>query len=198
MKPMWYSYIFIACDVISLAIQAAGGGTAAGALTVYESADNGTHIMVGGLAFQVFTMSIFMCLFLDFLWKIKYMRKGHDDMEFNPKYAHLRERKMFKWFPVVIFIGVILVYIRSIYRVIELAEGWTGYLIVHEVFFMILDALMMALCIVLFVPFHPGVVLGRGTIAIEGSKAYAQERERGIELEKIEPCSASADVGSYA
>jgi hypothetical protein len=181
LKPMWYSYIFISCDIISLVVQAAGGGIAATSLTQYESADNGTHTMVGGLAFQVFSMSIFLWLLFDFLWKIKYLRKGYADMEFNPRYAHLRERKMFTLFPIAIVAGVILVYVRSIYRVIELAEGWTGFLIIHEIYFMILDALMMALTCVIFIPYHPGIVLGRGTIAVEGTRAHKKQLKRDAE-----------------
>lgn len=66
MKPMWYSYIFIVCDVISLVIQAAGGGLAATSLTANESTESGTHVMVAGLAFQVFSMSIYIFLYLHF------------------------------------------------------------------------------------------------------------------------------------
>lgn len=196
LKPLWYTYIFVTCDVISLVIQAAGGGIAAVSLTQYESADTGTHIMVGGLAFQVFSMSIFLYFFLDFIWKIRYMRKGYYDMEFEPKYAHVRERKIFKYFPVIIFLGVIFVYVRSIYRVIELAEGWTGFLIVHEVYFMILDALMMALTCVMFIPFHPGFVLGKGSIPVEGTRAYSKmiKKEAAYDLSSLKEVSNEVEI----
>lgn len=174
LKPMWYSYIFITCDVISLVIQAAGGGLAATALTEYKSSDGGTHVMVAGLAFQVFSMSVFLFLFGHFFWKIHYLRKGHEELErmFNPNYQHLRKNKLFNYFPIVILIGVLFVYTRSIYRVVELAEGWRGFLITHEVYFMILDALMMALTCLLFIPFHPGFMLGRGSIPVQGTLSY--------------------------
>ena len=35
-------------------------------------------------------------------------------------------------------IAVIVVYIRCVYRVAELAEGWGGYLFTHEPYLMIL------------------------------------------------------------
>jgi hypothetical protein len=178
LKPMWYLYIFISCDIISLAVQAAGGGIAATSLTQYQSAKGGTHTMVGGLAFQVFSMSIFLWLLFNFLWRIKYLRKGHADMEFNPRYCRLREHKKFQFFPIIIVVAVMFVYVRSIYRVIELSEGWVGYLIVHEVYFMILDALMIGLTCVIFIPWHPGIILGGRIIAVEGTRAYKRQIKR--------------------
>ncbi|ONH66080.1 Sphingoid long-chain base transporter RSB1 [Cyberlindnera fabianii] len=174
LRPMWYSYIFIACDVISLTVQAAGGGLAATALKEFRSSDGGTHVMVAGLAFQVCSMSVFLFLFVHFFWKIHYLRKGHKELEpmFNPDYKDLRQNKLFSYFPVVILIAVLFVYTRSIYRVIKLAEGWTGFLITHEVYFMILDALMMALTCLLFIPFHPGFMLGKGEIPVQGMPSY--------------------------
>jgi hypothetical protein len=173
-------------------VQAAGGGIAATSLTRYESAKGGTHTMVGGLTIQVFSMSIFLWLLLDFLWKIKYLRKGYPGMEFTPRYSHLRERNMFQFFPIVVVVGLVFVYIRSIYRVIELAKSWRGYLIVHEAYFMVLDALMIGLTCIIFIPYHPGIVLGREIIAVEGAGAHKKQIERGNETEDTQ----RVDLGS--
>ncbi|PYD19985.1 hypothetical protein DND58_31165, partial [Pseudomonas syringae pv. pisi] len=62
LKPRWFSYIYISCDVISLVIQAVGGGMAAVALDSNKDTDSGTHIMVAGIAFQVATMSTFFII----------------------------------------------------------------------------------------------------------------------------------------
>lgn len=53
----YYTYIFITCDLISLVLQAAGGGTAATADGNMSQLDVGDHMMMAGLAFQVFTSS---------------------------------------------------------------------------------------------------------------------------------------------
>lgn len=42
------------------------------------------------------------------------------------------------------------------YRTVELAEGWTGYLIQHEPFFIGLDAIMSTLAMVSLAVGHPG------------------------------------------
>lgn len=189
LKPMHYSYIFIFCDVVSLVIQAAGGGLAATSLINNESPDNGTHVMVAGLAFQVFSMSFYIFLYLHFFHKIGYLQKSKYQQfkpHFNPKYKHLRERKLFYYFPIAVFCAVIFVYVRCIYRVVELAEGWSGFLITHEVYFMILDALMMALSMLFLLIFHPGYILdGRNeSIPVKGMKNYDQDEEKDESIEK--------------
>lgn len=172
-KPMYYSYIFIACDIVSLVIQAAGGGIAATNLTDDLSPDSGTHVMVAGLAFQVFSMSIYIFFFLHYFYKIQYLAyfsKSHQqhplEPTFNSQFVALRSRPLFKYYPIVIFITVMFVYVRCIYRVIELAEGWSGFLITHEVYFMILDALMMGLTCLVLIPFHPGLIFGKSNINV--------------------------------
>ncbi|ONH65364.1 Sphingoid long-chain base transporter RSB1 [Cyberlindnera fabianii] len=164
LKPIWYSYIFIACDIVSLLVQGTGGGIASAAAKRYESGQTGTDIMVGGLAFQVVSMSVFLLMYGHFFWKIKYLRSGFKEMEnqFPEEFASIRAKPSFKWFPLVVFLGTIFVYVRSIYRVVELSEGWKGYLMIHEIYFMILDALMMALTCLIFIPFHPGIMIGKG------------------------------------
>jgi hypothetical protein len=52
-----------------------------------------------------------------------------------------------------------LILVRSIYRLIEFAQGNNGYLISHEVFLYVFDAAMMAIVMVIMNVFHPSVVL---------------------------------------
>lgn len=47
-------------------------------------------------------------------------------------------------------LSVICVVIRSIYRTIELSEGWTGFLITHESYFIGLDGVMMVMAVGVF------------------------------------------------
>jgi hypothetical protein len=59
-KPETYTRFFIPCDVVSLVLQAMGGGMASMAYHEGRSSAVGDHIMVAGLAFQVLTLAIFM------------------------------------------------------------------------------------------------------------------------------------------
>lgn len=197
LKPLWYTYLFITCDVLSLVIQAAGGGMAAVATSSHKDASSGTNTMIAGIAFQVVAMSIFLFFWFTFLYRIYFCnpnsKNGSDlsnspmskkslknylsllfntkaaksykinELEefYNPKYQDLRVRPLTSYYPLAMTIGTVCVYIRCVYRVVELAQGWSGYLITTEVFLMVLDALMIAICGLVFVPFHPLWVFGK-------------------------------------
>ncbi|UJR06915.1 hypothetical protein I4U23_011204 [Adineta vaga] len=53
----------------------------------------------------------------------------------------------------------LMIFIRCIYRTVELLDGWTGYIITHEVFFACLDGLPMIIALTAFNIFHPGLYL---------------------------------------
>lgn len=172
LKPMWYSYIFISCDLCSIILQAIGGGMAATAVQDGDSTTSGTHVMVAGLAVQVASMSLFIVLCVDFFWRVRQALKQADplnpDAIFEEKYAHLRAKRLFKPFLWAIAICTILIYVRCIYRLIELAEGWDGYLILHEPYFLVLEALMVFLAAFVMTVVHPGFVFGRTHIPVKG------------------------------
>lgn len=144
LSPSSYAIIFCTCDVISLVVQAVGGALAAKA-TVELNGDTttGTHIMVAGIAFQLFTMSIFALLVCDFLRRAKRLVK------MRPTRLAL----------IALFVAFLMIYIRSIYRTVELAEGWTGSLITHEGYFIGLDAVLMVIAAVVFLVLDPAVLL---------------------------------------
>lgn len=192
LRPMWYSYFFITCDVLSLMVQAIGGGMASAATTEHKDTKPGTNVMIAGIAFQVVAMSIFLVFWFEFLhrlyfkssnnmestnplklrgvanfFKLLFNTKAADhykrqDLEpyYTAKYHGVRSRKLYNYYPLAITLAVLLIYIRCVYRVVELAQGWSGYLISHEVFLMVLDAFMIAVAGLIFVPFHPYVVFG--------------------------------------
>ncbi|BCS06249.1 hypothetical protein ALUC_10630S [Aspergillus luchuensis] len=56
----------------------------------------------------------------------------------------------------------VLILIRSVYRLIEFAQGNSGYVISHEVFLYVLDASMMFLVMLTMNLFHPSIVLQDG------------------------------------
>jgi len=52
-RPNWYTYIFIACDISSLVMQSAGGALAATADPGESIGDVGTDLMIAGIIWQV-------------------------------------------------------------------------------------------------------------------------------------------------
>jgi len=124
-------------------VQAAGGGIASGESNQNKSTKPGTHIIVAGILIQLFSMTIFSICFGVFLFRSK---KLH-----TPKNERL-----------VIggtILALVCVYIRSFYRTIELFQGWTGYLISHERFFVALDAAMIVIASISLNILDPAVLL---------------------------------------
>lgn len=196
LKPMWYSYFFIASDVISLLIQAGGGGSASFASKANKDTRPGTNTMIAGICAQVFAMTIFLGFWFEFLNRVYFKnasevqldtpfrkrsvanyfrllfntksareyRKNELDRFYNPKFTLIRQRKLFDWFPLAMTVTVVVVYIRCVYRVVELAQGFSGFLVTHEVFLMTLDAFMIAVAGLIFIPFHPVLVFGSNNV----------------------------------
>lgn len=193
LKPMWYSYFFITTDVLSLIVQAIGGGMASLALSNNEDATPGTNTMTAGIVFQVAAMSVFVLFWIEFLNRLYFRHEPNDSVyskrsfgnffkllfntpgaqrykwetleeNYNPRYAHIRKRKLIGYMPLAISVSVIVIYIRCVYRVVELIQGFDGYLIVHEVFLMVLDAAMIAIAGLIAIPFHPVIVFGKDNV----------------------------------
>lgn len=87
--------------------------------------------------------------------------------------------------------STILIFIRSIYRTIELLEGWNGPIISREDLFCILDGLMVFLALLVFVPFNPAKYLPakrrtptsdaeRGAVEKTSSQPLSQQSSRTL------------------
>jgi len=153
-----YLWIFCTCDVVSLVVQAVGGSMAsqAAAETPPRESRLGTDIMVGGIVFQMASITIFVLLFLEFLRRV---RREHKTL--GTKTVALIWASAF---------SCLMIFIRSIYRTIELLQGWNGWLITHEDFFIGLDAVLMLLAVVVFNFVHPGWFLPTAkTVSGEGT-----------------------------
>lgn len=175
LSPLGFTYLFCTCDLISIVIQAAGGGMAATAVTDGTDTSSGTHVMVAGIAFQVVSMTLFIALCIEFGIRIHRMGVLNGTIDVNScgpsEYVDIRSRKnMVRLQLIMGSIAVIFIYIRCIYRVVELAEGWDGYLISHEVYLFTLDGLMILISCIALIIGHPGYVFQRHVISVAGSK----------------------------
>jgi len=160
--PLSYPRIFIPCDVASLLLQATGGGMASVASHSNRSADTGDHIMVAGLAFQVFTLLIFMVLCLDFALKTLRRLRTMGDAALDPRHSQLRQSLTFRVFLVALSLATLCIFIRSVYRVAELGEGWQGALIKNQNLFIGLEGVMVILACLALNAFHPGLCFREG------------------------------------
>ncbi|KAI6905659.1 hypothetical protein D0869_13326 [Hortaea werneckii] len=151
LRPGWYTYIFISCDVFSIVLQAVGGACAAAAESdgLLAAGDN---IMITGLATQVFTLVVFGLLAADYGVAVY----RHRD-ELNPATVELRQSLRFKLFVVALWIAFLGILIRCTYRVAELAGGWVDNPILrNQGLFIGLDSVAVAIAAVILNIFHPG------------------------------------------
>ncbi|TFK64943.1 RTA1-domain-containing protein [Pluteus cervinus] len=150
-----YSRILITCDIVSLVVQGAGGGIASAA-TTEDGANQGAHIMLGGIVFQFVIITLYAALATEFL--IRYIHNN----PFTSRTNNSQRGEM--TFRARIMLGALgfntlCLFIRAIYRIIELSDGWHGRVIHTQVFFNALDGGMVILAIYTFNFIHPGMFL---------------------------------------
>lgn len=103
----------------------------------------GTNVMVVGIIFQIVSLSVFVCFFVAEIWQA---------------------RRLLTTLKLKLLIGstaaaVLMIYARGFYRTVELLQGWTGYLITHEIYFVLLDGTMMILAVTILNFFNPAGLL---------------------------------------
>ncbi|KAF3049685.1 hypothetical protein E8E11_010144 [Didymella keratinophila] len=155
LKPKLYTYIFVGCDLLALILQAIGGALAATAKDKRGS-DQGVRVMIAGLISQVVTMAWFLALWADFV--IRHRRaRGRTTIKLG-MYEALEASDGFKWFQWSLFVATGLIFVRCVYRVVELWEGFGGHLANHEASFMVFEGPMIILAVGGLTWFHPGRV----------------------------------------
>jgi len=176
--PKAYTYIFVTCDFISLSLQGAGGGIASTLSQDNKDPASGNNIMLAGLGFQVFTLVLFMLLCAEYAYRVKTTTQN-----FDTTHAKLRSSRKFRAFLIALSLSTILILIRSIYRVVEMAQGWEGDLIKDQTLFFVLEGVMVIAAVIVLNVFHPGWCFREAyadRLEAEKSQDFASEREIGL------------------
>ncbi|KAH8591424.1 RTA1 like protein-domain-containing protein [Bisporella sp. PMI_857] len=149
-KPVLYPYIFIACDIFSLLLQAIGGGVASGA-DDQDGTKLGGNIMLAGIVFQVVTFLLLYILIAIYIIKL---RKNASTLSSDAvSLLSSRDFKIFAW---AMFVASLFIFIRCVYRIAELAEGWANEIMRDEVGYIILDGVMCLIATAAMTVGHPG------------------------------------------
>ncbi|KIK58627.1 hypothetical protein GYMLUDRAFT_45229 [Collybiopsis luxurians FD-317 M1] len=190
--PRWYSIIFCSFDLISLIIQAVGGGLAATAAGQGKDPTPGGHIMLGGIVFQMATITIYVFCASEFFTRFlkdlplrPVIRKDEsggassdtiacpvitdadqqpekdDSSIITPK--SIRMSAKLKLMTLALTFSTLCLFIRAVYRTIELTNGWSGRIISTQVYFNVLDGTMIVLAIYTMNFVHPGLFLARSS-----------------------------------
>ncbi|TCD71037.1 hypothetical protein EIP91_000536 [Steccherinum ochraceum] len=154
LSPRLYSRIFLTADVVALVVQGAGGGLAATAST--QSGSNlGGNIMLGGIIFQLVALIAFVSVATEYY--IRYTldhpirpTRGSKRTEMNYRMKLLTGSLAFI---------IVCIFIRSIYRTAELADGWNGRIITTEWYFNVFDGAMILLAMWTLSILHPGYLM---------------------------------------
>ncbi|CAE6499131.1 unnamed protein product [Rhizoctonia solani] len=140
-RPNWITKIYVTSDVFTLLVQATGGAMA-GSNDV-DKAKLAGKIFLVGLILQLVSFASYICVFGMFVYWMKTERV----VQWN----EVRTRSWGKhwkglvWAVVISCVGIT---IRCIYRTIEGAQGFDGYLLTHEAYFYVLDVLPLLCAIV--------------------------------------------------
>ncbi|KAJ7197068.1 RTA1-domain-containing protein [Mycena haematopus] len=155
LTPKSYTVIFLTCDIIALVVQGLGGGIAASSSSI-SGQNLGGNIMLGGIVFQFIALCVYTACGVDFL------RNYAASAPVRPMIS-AEERGTLDW-RLKVMIGAItfstlVLFVRSVYRMVELADGWTGPVITTQVYFNVLDGGMVTLAIFTMNIAHPGLLL---------------------------------------
>ena len=127
---------------MSLTLQGAGGGISSVTSQNGEDPSLGSDIMIAGLSFQVFTLTLFMLLCADYAFRYLKARRSSDQ---SSSYRLRTITPRFRLFVVCLLLATLCIFIRSVYRVIELAGGWEGELVHDEPKFIVLEGVSVDL-----------------------------------------------------
>ncbi|KAL4767047.1 RTA1 like protein-domain-containing protein [Aspergillus nidulans var. acristatus] len=163
----WMTKIFVTGDVISFLMQCGGGGL--------MSSDDRSTVKVGetitiiGLAVQIVFFGFFIITAVVFHIRIN---KYPTVMSTETK-GHWRGNITARnWVTLLLamYVVSVLILVRSIFRMIEFIDGYGGYIMSHEVFIYIFDAVLMVVVMAILNFWHPSFVIrdGKGS-AVRGN-----------------------------
>ncbi|CEL55701.1 Sphingoid long-chain base transporter RSB1 OS=Saccharomyces cerevisiae (strain ATCC 204508 / S288c) GN=RSB1 PE=1 SV=3 [Rhizoctonia solani AG-1 IB] len=157
-SPRLYPIVFLTADVGALLLQAIGGGVASSATTL-KGANKGGNIMLSGIIIQLAAVTLFDLISIEFVVRYALGRPAYGALD---KHVHEKKHQIPKRVALMLTglgIASVFILIRSIYRTIELTDGWNGRIISTEKWFNWFDGGAIAVAMVTFNVFHPGFLI---------------------------------------
>ncbi|KAJ8114770.1 hypothetical protein OPT61_g3419 [Boeremia exigua] len=140
-RRTWLTKIFVTGDVVSFMMQGAGGGIMSSGASGMKT---GEKIIIGGLFVQILFFGLF------FVTAVLFQLRGKGYL------ATLGCNVPWKKHLFALYATSVLILIRSVFRVVEYIQGNAGYLLKHEVFIYVFDAVLMFAVMVILNISHPG------------------------------------------
>lgn len=155
-KSGWVASVFFGLEILALVTQSAGAGLSVSNKSSSNSSSNssednsnqnagkGQALLMLGLGMQVLFLTVFI------FFTVGVNRKTNS-------IASAENQKRLRLVYVGLYATSILLNIRCIFRLIEFAQGFYGFLSNHEVFLYIFDTIPVFCCVVLYTIFHYGL-----------------------------------------
>ncbi|PVH97369.1 RTA1-domain-containing protein [Periconia macrospinosa] len=148
-RKTWLTKLFVAGDVLSFLIQGAGGGLQGSSNGKESTTKLGENLIVVGLFVQLAFFGAFVIVSGIFHFRLVRSRHSHSvKIDALPWKRHL----------VTLYVTGGLILVRSVFRVVEYLQGNAGYLLRHEAYLYVFDALLMFVVMVAFNVVHPSQV----------------------------------------
>jgi hypothetical protein len=138
--PQWIPRLYVASDILCLAIQGAGGGMLSGA-TTNSQIDAGKGVEVTGLVLQLFFVATFVLICLYVYVQVK---------RHSPQRLQLMKPAF-----LVLTVIIVLLVLRNAYRTAEFASGTftTGYFQENEAWYLVFDPTLMSIALMVALAF---------------------------------------------
>ncbi|KAF4466729.1 RTM1 [Fusarium albosuccineum] len=162
-KQRWLTKIFVTGDVISLLTQGCGGGLMASG----DNHETGERVIIGGLFVQLAFFGVFVVVAGLF----------HRQMRSNPTNQALTPAVRWQTYLTTLYVTGVLIWVRSLFRVIEFIQGNDGQLMRSEVYVFVFDGLLMLAVLAWTNWFHPSEI----GLLLRGSKPITN----GFELLRV-------------
>ncbi|KAI0023159.1 RTA1-domain-containing protein [Xylariomycetidae sp. FL0641] len=164
--PNWITPTFVTFDIIALVLQGAGAIIVSSTNPTEENSDQkidrGRDIALGGLALQITAFTLFSVSAARFHFTskrfIESMKMRFEKAEGDKTVYAEGKRLKSQWRTLlyVVNFACLLIMVRSVYRVVQFAEGPTGTVNEHEWYMYVFDALPMFAVTVIFNIVFPG------------------------------------------
>ncbi|KXH63559.1 hypothetical protein CSAL01_06204 [Colletotrichum salicis] len=144
-KRRFLTKVFVSGDVLSLLMQSSGGGMMASGASMM---DLGEKVIIVGLFIQLAVFGFFIIVAALF----------HRRMILVPTAKSHQPEIRWRYYLLTLYVTSVLIWVRSIFRVIEYLEGNKGHLMTNEAFVYVFDATLMFLVMVWMNWFHPSEI----------------------------------------
>ncbi|KAL6248714.1 hypothetical protein RBB50_003776 [Rhinocladiella similis] len=194
-KPRFYTYIFICADFISLLLQAIGGALASTADTQDEQ-DLGDNLMMAGISWQVAALAFFAATATVYVVRVK---RGTRHTPLSLEAAATLKDIKFRLFALGVVVAWFTIFIRCVYRIIEMAGGWRNDIMQNEAGFIVLEGVMIVIATACQTIFHPGFCFPR--LSSKWNQEYNQvettKTSQEVSMEDLRPSNAAYTGARY-